>query len=137
MAPRRFAVAYVTLAVLLALSGAATWKVAGHRPGPLAPGAVTLVDRFLTAVQQGDLRTACHLFDALPACAQTGSIPSLVDYKVLPAEPAVGGVDVPAILDGEYVLFSIAPLRHHGYRIKDLVADPSGIVASPSLGLAA
>jgi hypothetical protein len=133
MASRRFAVVYVALAMLLALSGAATWKIAG----PLAPGAVTLVDHFLTAVKKGDLRTACHLFDALPACAQAGSIPSLVDYKVLPAEPAVGGVDVPAILDREYVLFSIAPLRHHGYRITDLVADPSGVVASPSLGLAA
>src|SRR4051812_39796850 len=108
MASRCFAAAYAGLAVLLALLGVATWRVWGHRPGPLAPGAVTLVDHFLTAVQQGDRRTACRLFDALPACAQRGGTLSLVTYEVLPAEPAVGGVDVPAILDGEYVLFNIA-----------------------------
>jgi hypothetical protein len=121
----RLLAAYAVLALALAASGAATWKLAAeHRPGPLAPGAVDLVDRFLASVQQGDLKTACRLFSALPACDPSVHAPPLQTYKVFPAEATVGGVDVPATLDGEYVLFSIAA-RRGGYRIVDVIADPS------------
>src|SRR5262245_50582679 len=105
----RFLAAYGLLALALAFSGAATWKLASeHRPGPLAPGAVDLVERFLSSVQQGDLKTACRLFSALPACNPAAYAPPLHTYEVFPAEAAIDGVDVPATLDGEYVLFSVA-----------------------------
>ena len=121
----RFLAAYGLLALALGLSGAATWRLAAeHRPGPLAPGAVDLVDRFLASVQQGDLKTACRMFSALPACDPASYAPPLVSYTVFPAEEAVGGVDVPATLDGQYVLFSIVT-RRGGYRIVDVIADPS------------
>jgi hypothetical protein len=133
----RFVAAYGLLALALALSGAATWKLAAeHRPGPLAPGAVDLVDRFLASVQRGDLKTACRLFSALPACDPSSYAPPLVSYRVFPAEEAVGGVDVPATLDGQYVLFSIAGYRG-GYRIVDVIADPSAFSSGPPAPLIA
>jgi hypothetical protein len=123
----RFLAAYALLVVALAASVSATWKLAseGH-PGPLAPGAVDLVERFLASVQQGDLKTACRLFSALPACDPAAYAPPLHTYEVFPAEAAIGGVDVPATLDGEYVLFSIET-RPGGYRIADVIADPSAL----------
>jgi len=131
----RFLAAYVVLATALAASGAATWKLAGeHRPGPLAPGAVDLVDRFLASVQQGDLKTACRLFSALPACAPAAYVPPLLSYEVFPAEEAVGGVDVPATLDGQYVLFSITS-RSGVYQIADVIADPSAFSSGPATPL--
>jgi hypothetical protein len=123
--PSRFLPAYALLAVALVASGAATWRLAsGHRPGPLAPGAVVLVERFLGAVQQGDLKTACRLFSAYPACDPTIVPPPLRSYEVQPAEAAVGGVDVPATLNGEYALFSVSK-RLGRYWIVDIVADPA------------
>jgi hypothetical protein len=123
----RFLAAYGSLALALALSGIATWSLAAeHRPRPLAPGAVDLVEHFLASVQHGDLKTACGLFSALPACDPGAYAPPLRTYEVFPAEEAIGGVDVPATLDGEYVLFSIAA-RRTGYRIVDVIADPSAL----------
>ena len=95
-----------------------------------------MVDRFLAAVQRGDLKTACHLFAALPACDPKAYVPPLNTYEVFPAEAAVGGVDVPATLDGEYVLFSIV-LRGSDYRIVDVIADPSAFSATPTIPLLA
>jgi hypothetical protein len=133
----RFLVAYGLLVFAVATSGVATWKLAAeHRPGPLAPGAVDLVERFLASVQQGDLKTACRLFSALPACDPAAYAPPLRTYEVFPAEAAVGGVDVPATLDGEYVLFSIAS-RLGGYRIVDVIADPSAFSSGPTTPLVA
>jgi hypothetical protein len=133
----RFLTAYALLALALAASGTATWKLADtHRPGPLAPGAVDLVDRFLGAVQRGDLTTACSMFSALPACQPSGYAPPLKTYEVFPAEAAVDGVDVPATLDGQYVLFSIASQRS-GYRIVDVIADPSAFSSAPTIPLVA
>jgi hypothetical protein len=87
----RFFAAYALLALALAASGVATWKLAAeHRPGPLAPGAVNLVEHFLASVQQGDLKTACRIFSALPACGPSAYAPPLLSYKVFPAEEAVG-----------------------------------------------
>jgi hypothetical protein len=132
-----FLAAYALLALALGLSVTATWKLASERhPGPLAPGAVDLVERFLASVQQGDLKTACRLFSALPACDPAAYAPPLRTYEVFPAVAAVGGVDVPATLDGEYVLFSIAR-RPGGYRIDDVVADPSAYSAGLATPLAA
>ncbi len=133
---RRFLGAYAALAVVLAALGAATWRLApGHRPGPLAPGAVVLVERFLAAVQSGDLRTACGLFSSFPACNPKVTSPPLRTYEVYAAEAAVDGVDVPATLNGQYALFSIVT-RRGGYRIEDVIADPSSL-APPALQLAA
>ena len=133
----RFLAAYGLLALALAVSGAATWKLAAeHRPGPLAPGAVDLVNRFLGSVQQGDLKTACGLFSAFPACDPAAYVPPLSTYEVFPAEAAVEGVDVPATLDGQYVLFSIAA-RGAGYRIVDVIADPAAFSGAPAVVLAA
>jgi hypothetical protein len=87
-------------------------------------------------VQEGDLKTACGLFSAFPACEPAGYAPPLVTYKVFPAEAAVDGVDVPATLDGEYVLFSIAP-RRGGYRIVDVIADPAAFTSLPPQPLVA
>ncbi len=132
----RFLAAYTLLATALAASSVATWKLSSaHRPGPLAPGAVVLVRNFLVAVQQGDLVTACRLFSAYPACDPSIVPPPLRTYEVEPAEPAVDGVDVPATLNGEYALFSVAGDAGR-YRIVDIVADPSaygpvGIVQFP------
>jgi hypothetical protein len=133
----RLLVAYGLLALALAASGAATWKLAvEHRPGPLAPGAVDLVDHFLGAVQRGDLKTACHIYSALPACNPKAYAPPLRSYEVFPAEAAVDGVDVPATLDGQYVLFSIVT-RRGGYRIVDVIADPSAFNSLPTVPLVA
>ncbi len=133
----RFLAAYALLGLALAFSGVASWKLASdHRSGPLAPGAVDLVDRFLASVQQGDLKTACGLFSAFPACDPTAYAPPLRTYEVFPAEAAVGGVDVPATLDGEYVLFSIVPRRGE-YHIADVIADPSALSSGPAAPLAA
>jgi hypothetical protein len=133
----RFLAAYGLLAVALTASGVATWKLASqHRPGPLAPGAVDLVERFLASVQHGDLKTACGIFSALPACDRAAYAPPLRTYEVFPAEEAVGGVDVPATLDGEYVLFSVAS-RRGGYRIVDVIADPSAFSSRSVTPLAA
>jgi hypothetical protein len=133
----RFLAAYALLVLALAASGTATWKLAAeHRPGPLAPGAVDLVEHFLASVQHGDLKTACGLFSAFPACLPAAYAPPLLAYKVFPAEAAVDGVDVPATLDGEYVLFSIAP-RRGGYRIVDVIADPSAFSSGPVTPLVA
>src|SRR6266536_4195261 len=78
----RFLLAYGLLALALAASGTATWKLASaQRPGPLAPGAVVLVERFLGAVQQGDLKTACRLFSAFPACDPTITPPPLQEDR--------------------------------------------------------
>jgi hypothetical protein len=127
---RRFLVAYAALGVALAASGVAAWKGSTlHRPKPLAPGAVLLVERFLGAVQQGDLVTACRLFDSYPACDPRVGLAPLKTYRVLPAEPAVDGVDVPATLNGEQALFTVAS-RPGGYRIDDIVADPAGFAQS-------
>jgi hypothetical protein len=127
-----FLAAYALLAFALGATGDLTWKLAAdHRPGPLAPGAVDLVDHFLASVQQGDLKTACGLFSAFPACAPAAYAPPLQTYEVFPAEAAVGGVDVPATLDGEYVLFSITS-RRGGYRIVDVIADPSSFSSVPA-----
>jgi hypothetical protein len=132
-----FLAAYALLVLALAASGTATWKLAfEHRPGPLAPGAVDLVEHFLASVQHGDLRTACHLFSALPACDPAAYAAPLRTYQVFPAEEAIDGVDVPATLDGEYVLFSIAT-RPGGYRIVDVIADPSAFSAGAAAPLAA
>jgi hypothetical protein len=123
--PRRFLPAYALLAAALAASGLATWHLStGHRRGPLAPEAVVLVDRFLSAVQRGDLKTACRLFSAYPSCDPTVVPPPLQSYEVQPAEAAVGGVDVPATLNGEYALFSVSKRLGH-YWIVDIVADPA------------
>jgi hypothetical protein len=133
----RFLAAYALLTLALTASGVATWKLAAeHRPGPLAPGAVDLVERFLASVQRGDLKTACGLFSALPACGPAAYAPPLRTYEVFPAEQAVGGVDVPATLDGEYVLFSIVP-RRGGYRIVDVIAAPSAFGSGPPAPLVA
>lgn len=133
----RFLAAYALLGLALALSGAASWKLASdHRSGPLAPGAVDLVDRFLASVQEGDLKTACGLFSGFPACTPAAYAPPLRTYEVFPAEAAVGGVDVPATIDGEYVLFSIAS-RLGGYRIVDVIADPSALSSGPATPLVA
>ena len=133
----RFLAAYALLGLALAFSGAASWKLASdHRAGPLAPGAVDLVDRFLASVQQGDLKTACGLFSAFPACAPAAYTPPLLKYEVFPAEAAVDGVDVPATLDGQYVLFSITS-RPGGYHIVDVIADPSAYSSGPAAPLAA
>lgn len=122
---RRFLAAYAALALLLAGSSTATWRLASHhRPGPLAPGAVALVQTFLESVQQGDLKTACRLFSSFPACDPSVRPPPLTSYRVQPAELAVDGVDVPATLNGEYALFTIAERLGH-YRIVDIVADPA------------
>jgi hypothetical protein len=132
-----FLAAYGLLALALAASCAATWRLAAeHRPGPLAPGAVDLVDRFLGSVQQGDLKTACGLFSAFPACDPRGYAPPLRTYEVFPAEAAVDGVDVPATLDGQYVLFSIAATGTD-YRIVDVIADPSAFSGAPTEPLVA
>jgi hypothetical protein len=132
-----FLAAYGLLAVALAVSGTATWKLASERrPGPLAPGAVHLVEDFLASVQQGDLKTACRLFSALPACDPTFVAAPLYSYEVEPAELAVGGIDVPATMNGEHVLFSLAP-RSHGYRIIDVIADPSAFSPGPATPLVA
>jgi hypothetical protein len=122
---RRFVAAYVLLALGLAASSSATVSLASkHRPGPLAPGAVALVNTFLSSIQQGDLKTACRLFSAFPSCDPTVTPPSLQEFKVFPAELAVDGVDVPATLNSEYALFSVS--EHVGrYRIVDIVADPA------------
>src|SRR6266851_10305579 len=122
---RRFLLAYGLLGLALATGGTATWKLAAaHRAGPLAPGAVVLVKRFLGAIQHGDLKTACGLFSAFPACDPTVTPPPLQAFEVFPAELAVDGVDVPATLNSEYALFSIS--EHLGrYRINDIVADPA------------
>jgi hypothetical protein len=121
----RFLAAYAVLALALTASAGATWKLASaHRPPPLAPGAVVLVKRFLGAVRQRDLVTACRLFSAFPACDPSVGLAPLTSYRVLPAQPAVDGVDVPATLNGQYALFSVA--EHLGrYRIVDVVADPA------------
>src|SRR5262249_496091 len=133
----RFLAAYGLLAVAIAVSGSATWKLASEqRPGPLAPGAVNLVQHFLASVQQGHLKTACRLFSALPACDPAAYAPPLRTYEVFPAEAATDGVDVPATLDGEYVLFSIAP-RAGGYRIVDVIADPAAFSSAPAAARAA
>jgi hypothetical protein len=134
----RFLAAYGLLALALALSGTATWKLsAEHRPGPLAPGAVHLVEHFLASVQEGDLKTACGLFSAFPACDRAAYAPPLRSYEVFPAEEAIDGVDVPATLDGEYVLFSIAAARRGGYRIVDVIADPSAFSSGAATPLVA
>jgi hypothetical protein len=121
----RFVTAYAILALAVAGVGVATWRAStAHRPSPLAPEAVVLVENFLGAVQQGDLVTACRLFSGYPACNPSlGTFP-LKTYEVLAAQPAVDGVDVPARLNGQYALFS---MRHQigGYQIADIVADPS------------
>ena len=133
----RFLAAYALLGLALAFTGAASWKLASdQRSGPLAPGAVDLVDRFLASVQQGDLKTACGLSSAFPACDPTAYAPPLGTYEVFQAEAAVGGVDVPATLDGEYVLFSITSLRG-GYHIVDVIADPSALSPGPATPLVA
>jgi hypothetical protein len=126
----RFVAAYAVLAIVLAGSAVAAWRLGqGHRPGPLAPGAVAVVESFLGALQQGDLTTACRLFSGLPACAPGFVPPPLREYEVLPAEPAVGGVDVPATLNGEHALFLLTE-RLGRYRIVDVVADPAAFSAA-------
>jgi hypothetical protein len=121
----RFLAAYALLAVLLAGIAVATWRVASmHQPRPLAPGAVQLVERFLGALQAGDLTTACRLFSAFPSCEPGAAPRRLNHYDVMSAQPAVGGVDVPATIDGDYALFSIG-LHLGRYRIVDVVADPA------------
>jgi len=45
-------------------------------------------------------------------------------------------VDVPATLDGQYVLFSIAA-RGAVYRIIDVIADPSAFSGAPTEPLVA
>jgi hypothetical protein len=126
MARRRFLVAYAILAIATAAIGVGTWKASTlHRPHPVGPGAVRLVDSFLGAVQRGDLVTACRLFSSYPACdPQIGVFP-LKTYRIGRAEVAVGGFDVPATLNGEYALFSVKG-RLGNYRIDDIVADPAG-----------
>jgi hypothetical protein len=127
---RRFLLAYAVLGLAVAASGAAAWKASTmHRSKPLAPGAVLLVERFLGAIQQGDLVTACRLFDSYPACDPRVGLAPLKSYRVLPAEPAVDGVDVPATLNGEQALFTVQA-RPGGYRIDDIVADPAGFTQS-------
>jgi hypothetical protein len=122
---RRFMAAYVVLALGLVASSMATVSLASkHRPGPLAPGAVALVNTFLSSIQNGDLKTACRLFSAFPACDPTVTPPSLQKFEVFPAELAVDGVDVPATLNTEYALFSISE-RVGRYRIVDVIADPA------------
>jgi hypothetical protein len=69
---------------------------------------VVLVEQFLGAVQHGDLKTACSLFSAFPACDPTVTPPPLQELKVFPAELAVEGVDVPATLNSEYALFTVS-----------------------------
>jgi hypothetical protein len=76
------------------------------------------------------------MFSALPACQPSGYAPPLKTYEVFPAEAAVDGVDVPATLDGQYVLFSIASQRS-GYRIVDVIADPSAFSSAPTIPLVA
>jgi hypothetical protein len=127
---RRFVIAYSVLALAIAGSGVATWQAVGvHRPRPLAPGAVLLVQRFLGALQQGDLVTACAMFSSLPSCSPGIGVGELKTYTVKPAEQAVDGVLVPATLNGQDALFSVKP-RPGGYRIDDILADPAGPVQS-------
>jgi hypothetical protein len=127
----RFLTAYAVLSVTFVASGAAAWKLEHeHRPAPLAPGAVAVVESFLSALQQGDLKTACRLFSGLPACDPSVVPPPLQKYTVLPAEPAVGGVDVPATLNGEYALFSMSRVGLGHYRIVDVIADPAAFSAA-------
>jgi hypothetical protein len=122
---RRFLAAYAALVLMTIAASTATWRLAQqHRPGPLAPGAVVLVQTFLGALQHGDLNKACRLFSSLPSCDPTSTAPLLRSYTVSPAEPAVDGVDVPATLNGEYAVFSIAE-RLGRYRIVDIIADPA------------
>jgi hypothetical protein len=121
---RRFLIGYALVFLVLAAEGVVAWRVLADRPKPaLAPGAVALVKRFATAVQEGDLRTACRLFSALPSCSAGVAAPTLRTFHVYPAQAAVDGYDVPAVLDGQYALFSIADDRGV-YRIVDVVADP-------------
>ena len=122
---RRFLVAYAVLGLALAGSGAAAWKATTlHRAKPLAPGAVILVEHFLGAVQQGDLITVCRLFSSYPACRPDIGFSPLKSYRVMPAEPTVDGVDVPATLNGQYVLFTISQSLGR-YSIDDIVGDPA------------
>jgi hypothetical protein len=76
------------------------------------------------------------MFSALPACDPSAYAPPLRSYRIFPAEAAVDGVDVPATPDGQYVLFSIAG-RRGGYRIVDVIADPSAFSSRPATALAA
>lgn len=84
------------------------------------------------------MKTACRLFSGLPACDPSVVPPPLRNYRVLPAEPAVDGVDVPATLNGEYALFSLTG-RFGRYRIVDVVADPAAFsvadLPAPGTGL--
>jgi hypothetical protein len=124
---RRFLAAYVVLALGLAAGVTATVRLASkHRPGPLAPGAVALVETFLGSIQDGDLQTACRIFSAFPACDPTITPPVLRNYEVQPAEAAVDGVDVPATLNDEYAIFTLSERLGH-YRIVDIVADPAAL----------
>lgn len=117
----RFGAAYALLALLLLGAMAATaWAVSLQRPRPLAPGAVAVVNRFLSAVHAGDKSTACRFFSALPACSSALGV-SAHRYQIYPAQPGVGGVDVPVKIDGEEGLIQLAPFGHT-YRIVDIVA---------------
>ena len=117
----RFLAAYALLGLALAFSGTASWKLASdHRSGPLAPGAVDLVDRFLASVQQGDLKTACGLFSAFPACDPNRVRAASEHVRGLPGRGCCRRSRRAGTLDGEYVLFSIASrARRVSHRRRD------------------
>jgi len=125
----RFRLAYVLLAGLLAPIAYVTVRAVEYQsPKPLAPQAVALVKHYLQTLQAGDRAGACRIVDLPSLCTTDG--PLVIDrFTVSPAQPTVDGVQVPATIDDEDALFLLSAGRH-GYRIDDVVADSSPLVAA-------
>jgi hypothetical protein len=119
----RLRLAFLTLAGLLVPIGPVTVRASEYStPKLLAPQAVALVKRYLAALQAGNTRRACRLFDVPSVCAGNPHV-RIQKFTVSPAERTVDGVQVPATIDDEDALFQLE-LRRDSYRIVDLVANP-------------
>jgi hypothetical protein len=125
----RVRLAYVALAGLLVpISYLTVHAFEYHPPKPLAPQAVALVRNYLETLQAGDRAGACRIVE-LPSLCTTSEPVVVQHFTVSPAQPTVDGVQVPATIDDEYALFLLSAGRH-GYRIDDVVAASSPLVAA-------
>jgi hypothetical protein len=126
----RFGIAYGLLALITAgrqLSRFVVVRIGPERP--VAPGAVKVVQQFMTALKAGDTRTACRLSSDLPPVRSTPQ--SIERYRIFPAEYTVGGVAVPVTIDDAYAEIDLTRNARGTYRITTIPANPSSTRPSP------
>jgi hypothetical protein len=129
----RFAIAYGLLVLAAATAIALAFTALRIQPRqPVAPGAVRVVEAFMSALAAGDTHKACRLFSDLPACDQRGTV-AIRTYRIFPAEYTLDGVAVRVTIDDAWAEIDLSRGPRGAYRITTIIADPSPTRAYPAL----